>query len=64
MTERTAVPTEHDVMDRRLPEEVVLDENVLGEGHVGFSLEGFEVLHILVLNDSPALLSCRAPIED
>ena len=56
VTEEFAVPTEDDVMDRSVPGEVVLDENVLAEGHVGFSLEGFEVLHILALNDSPALL--------
>jgi hypothetical protein len=56
VTEEFAVPTEHDVMDRRVPEEVVLDENVLAEGHAGFSLGGFEVLHILALIDSPTLL--------
>ena len=50
------MPTEDDVMDRSVPEEVVLDENVLAEGHVGFSLEGFEVLHILALNNSPTVL--------
>ena len=56
MTEEFAVPTEDDVMDRRMPEEVVLDENVLAEGHAGFSLGGLEVLHIRALIDPPTLL--------
>ncbi len=50
MSEESAVPTEDDLMDMSVPEEVVLDENVLAEGHAGFSLGGFEVLHIRALN--------------
>lgn len=63
MTEEFAVPTEDDVMDRRVPGEVLLDENVLAEGHAGFSLGGFEVLYILALIDSPAILCAERPLR-